>query len=201
VSCPADDFLAQPCFPLDLGGERQTDHPECVEFDITTFLFPDERNTFKFPLPCGCLSVAGCPSTCSFAEGIERTERTNFTGPGIVSCPLNSYLSSPCVPWVRADAEDCDSSLCLASAFTNIDVQNGTDIDISIPCECLELQECSADCTFVATDSIELDRTEFSGPGSVSCPLSLDSILSPCRVEAVDGCNCSATNVLSLIHI
>ena len=188
--------MSQPCLPLDLGGECLTDDPECVDFDVTQFLFNDDMDTVKIPLPCGCLSVAGCPTSCTFAEGLEQLKRTNFTGSGTVSCPLTSYLKSPCAPRVNTDGE-CERSVCLASAYTNIRVQNASDIEIAIPCDCLELQECSADCSFVAMDPIERERTEFTGPGSITCPFALDSIVSPCDVQEAEGCDCSATNVLN----
>lgn len=192
VVCPAEDYFLEPCFPLDTAG-LCADTPECLEFDVSPFIFRDGFGEIHIPLPCDCLRVAGCASTCTFLDSVASITRETFEGAGRLTCPLPDYFLSPCVP---SGDESCEGTgfECVARALGTLNVTE-TSVTIEVPCDCVSLQECSSDCSFEPMPETAL-RLNATGSGSLLCP-ALDYLFSPCSFEATaDDCDCEPSDFL-----
>lgn len=170
LRCPIFDYITEGCEP----DTSACDDPACDSTFRFDFSLLDFRS-FAIPLNCDCV-VASCPSSCEL-----EPLKPSYRGPGTITCPIDDFFESPCIPFPRA-FRGCDDSTCNPLSFLGVSLNETDDgsISIPIPCECWEAANCAETCSFDnETLSMDFDTVDFTGPGIVSCPWT-SFLQSPC---------------------
>jgi hypothetical protein len=114
----------------------------------------------------------------------QLADKPNFSGPGIVTCLAKDYLAAPCRA-LDLNALEClhVSSVCREAVLDLEDFLNtitaqivaGDQVEIELPCKCMQLLDCPVSCTFANTSrSNELMTTSSPQEEASSIPATLE---------------------------
>ena len=160
-----------------------TRNTECADFDNFPDINPvDAITNYSLPLACSCQLLLNCPTTCTFqsvdiapstdtapvAAPTPTADRVptptapvapaasrNFTGPGIVTCPVADYLNQPCDanvdPNLCVTAADCRNEVGMFDPSNSLkNSTNATAFSFPLACSCVKFLGCPSSCTFQA---------------------------------------------------
>jgi len=163
VTCPLNDYIASPCAPsLAVPPEECSNLQACA----SEYTPPSDYSFVVIPMTCSCLQLTNCPDTCTSdgtGEELMAPSETplvetglDFVGPGTVTCDMNDFFLSPCLPLKGNDcaADDAVAAEYRSSCntyFVPPTDTNAATVDISLPCGCVTMRNCPMSCTFAAS--------------------------------------------------